>query len=412
MARRWLLYSYDAMGLGHVRRSLAVAKAVLRESKDIGALLLTCSPLVDALPIPQGLDYIKLPSARKLDNDHYAPRTLPMEPGTFRRMRARLILDAAQMYDPHLVLIDKSPLGLMGECRDALDALRMGNPGRSMVLGWRDILDDPKTVFAEWSRNGTLRNVETYYNELWVYGDPELFDVREEYNLPGPIASRIRYLGYLAPDVDAASRELLRSSLLGNEDALAVVTPGGGEDGERVTAAYLDAASRGLLPRRLRSLVVTGPAMPASALAGFQARSIPGVTVETFRADLTTAIAAADVVVGMGGYNTVCEALAGRTPAVLAPRRWPRQEQYLRAKRFEARGLCRVVEPEPRALSDGVRQALASGPLRGRLPACGGLERVRQEVRRILQQAGGANGAPARMPLSPRLSSPRGEAWA
>jgi len=391
---------------------LAVAKAVLRERNDIGALLITCSPLVDALPIPQGLDYIKLPSARKLDNDHYAPRTLPMEPGTFRRMRARLILDAAQTYDPHLVLIDKSPLGLMAECRDALDALRTGHSGRSMVLGWRDILDDPKTVFAEWSKNGTLRNVEAYYDELWVYGDPELFDVREEYQVPEPIASRIRYLGYLAPDVDPTSRDFLRAALLGNGESLAVVTPGGGEDGERVTAAYLDAASRGLLPRGLRSLVVTGPAMPTSALARFQEQTIPGVTVESFRTDLTTAIAAADVVVGMGGYNTVCEALAGRTPAVLAPRRWPRQEQYLRAKRFEARGLCHVVEPEPQALSNGVRQALASGPLRGQLPACGGLDRVRQEVGRILHPGKSANGTPARTPWSPPTPAHRGEGWA
>jgi predicted glycosyltransferase len=36
---------------------------------------------------------------------------------------------------------------------------------------------------------------------VWVYGDPDLFDVREQYALPRTIANRVRYLGYLTPHV-------------------------------------------------------------------------------------------------------------------------------------------------------------------------------------------------------------------
>ena len=124
MSSHWLLYSHDALGLGHVRRMLAIAGSALIGRPDLSALLLTCSPQVDALPLPAGLDYIKLPSARKLTAHQYVPRTLRVDPARLTRLRSALIADVARVYEPDLVLVDKSPLGLMGELTPALELLR------------------------------------------------------------------------------------------------------------------------------------------------------------------------------------------------------------------------------------------------------------------------------------------------
>src|SRR5262249_40040590 len=100
MSRRCVLYCHDALGLGHVRRSLALARAMLASLPDIAALLVTCSPMVDALPVPAGLDYVKLPSARKLGNQRYAPRTLPIENARYSAFRSALVHAAVREFDP------------------------------------------------------------------------------------------------------------------------------------------------------------------------------------------------------------------------------------------------------------------------------------------------------------------------
>lgn len=91
MLSHWLLYSYDALGLGHARRMTGIARAVLPSRPDLSALLVTCSPQIDALPVPHGLDYVKLPSARKMSTSQYVARTMRLEPDRLRDLRATIL---------------------------------------------------------------------------------------------------------------------------------------------------------------------------------------------------------------------------------------------------------------------------------------------------------------------------------
>jgi len=196
-----MIYSHDALGLGHVRRALALARAVLSVRADVAALLVTCSPMVDALPVPLGLDYVKLPSVRKLGNQHYVPRSLLIDAGRFMAFRSTLVRGAVEQFDPDLLLVDKSPAGLMGELIETLE--RSSGRGRPahLVLGMRDILDEPAAVAREWGSQGLLRLVERHYDEVWIYGDRAIFDAPAAYRWPESLAARVRYLGYLVSAV-------------------------------------------------------------------------------------------------------------------------------------------------------------------------------------------------------------------
>ncbi len=390
MPGRWMIYSHDALGLGHVRRSLSIARAVLAARTDVAALLVTCSPMVDALPVAPGLDYIKLPSLRKLGNQSYASRSLPIDGEKLRAFRVSLLKEVARHFEPDVLLVDKSPAGLMGELASTLEGERSrARPGR-LVLGLRDILDEPAAVADEWQSRDLVHFVERHYHEIWIYGDRALFDAPAAYGWPMALAARVRYLGYLVPSVSEAARRAARDHFGADGEPLALVTAGGGEDGADLIANYLRAAAGGLLPRDLRSLVVLGPCMPPETQAALVAQAPAGVRVEAFVSDLAPAIAAADVVVGMAGYNTVCELLAGGTPAVLVPRTRPRREQWLRAQGFAARGLAQMLEPEhlePRSLAGAVHRALERGRMNGHRPAADGLEQVVRQMERILPAA-------------------------
>ena len=64
--KRALLYSHDTFGLGHLRRSLNLARAMLRQDPHLSLLLATGSPVVHGFAVPAGMDYVKLPSVRKI----------------------------------------------------------------------------------------------------------------------------------------------------------------------------------------------------------------------------------------------------------------------------------------------------------------------------------------------------------
>jgi predicted glycosyltransferase len=61
--------------------------------------------------------------------------------------------------------------------------------------------------------------------------------------------------------------------------------------------------------------------------------------------DVTSYIEAADAVVAMGGYNSVCELMAAGRPALIVPRVAPRQEQLIRAEKLSGRGPLRMLHP-------------------------------------------------------------------
>lgn len=406
MPARWLLYSHDTLGLGHVRRTIAIARAVIAGRSDLSALLVTCSPLIDSLPMPPGLDYMKLPSASKAGPGDYQPRTLAVEPERFRELRAAALRETCAAFSPHLMLVDKSPLGLMGELTDALAALTSNGQAR-MVVGWRDILDTPGAVHAEWQRQGTLEVLEGKYDEIWVYGDPEVFDVRERYDLPPRIAERVHHLGYLAPRISDRERARVREALQVNGDTLAVVTVGGGEGGERVLEAYIEAGRARLLPADMRTVVVTGPFMAESHRRRLATEAGPGMHIMTFVPGLEHLIAAADVVIGRAGYNTVCEALGSGTPAVLVPRVLHRDEQSIRARRFAELGLAEVVEEaelDPWTLANAVRRGLWRRRPERPPVKLDGLEEVRRRVQALLP--GGREPGEPSAPLNGHASTP------
>src|SRR5256886_12369929 len=144
-----------------------------------------------------------------------------------------------------------------------------------------------------------------------------------------------------------------------------LATVGSGSDGYPVLDAARAAVQR--LQAKvadLRAILVTGPFMPADQQAMLQARATDACRVVP-SADTFELMAAADAVVSMGGYNSVCEALAVARPLVIVPRATHKVEQQIRAETLAARGLARWVHPKDLAgprLVEGLRGAGGCDP--------------------------------------------------
>ncbi len=66
-----------------------------------------------------------------------------------------------------------------------------------MVLGLRDVMDDPEALESEWERKNAVPALSEYYDEIWVYGLPQICDPLAGLTVPASVRRRMIYTGYL-----------------------------------------------------------------------------------------------------------------------------------------------------------------------------------------------------------------------
>src|SRR3954463_6315059 len=356
--RRIAFYSYDEHGLGHVRRSIAIAHA-LSAAEPLSILLIAGAREAALFRLPEGTDTLALPAPTTDFNGDRRGPSIGLDMAGTVRMRARALRNALAAYEPDVLIVDRLPLGVYDELAESLGLL--GEMGTRLVLGLRDVLDDPASVRADWDRAGAVGVLRRSYDAIWVYGDPRVFDPAGEYDLPADLRAMVRYAGYLDRHAngrptgeDLAQR---RRQLELPQGRIALCVLGGGEDGDRLAAAF----ARAEMPADTTGVVVAGPFMADEGRGGPHALADDrdDMRVLDFVPDGDALVALADDVVAMGGYNTVCEILASGPRALVVPRAEPR-EQLIRARRRQDTGALDVLEPQ--RLSAGALSAwLAAG---------------------------------------------------
>ena len=395
---RVLFYSHDGTGLGHLRITLPIAIALARRRPDANILLLTGALQAHAFGLPPNLDYVKLPAVPKRRLYEGLPPP-PRRPAPFknviylREAVARATVDA---FAPHLLVVDHAPAGLFRELAAALEGVRAAEPRAQLVLLMRDITFGPEQTRSLWRQEGVYDLLDRVYDRILVYGSRDVFDPIREYGLSPAAAAKTAFCGYLRPPAAARPAAEIRAELGAKRRPLAVVTVGGGADGAAVLRAYLEAlrGAGGDLPV---SFVATGPLLdaPERAELAALAEGVPDLTLVPFVPDLVSYLHAADVVVTMGGYNAMCEAVHAGKRAIVVPRVPGPEEQVIRAERFAQRGLVTVVRPReltPERLWRAMQAELARGTSPARRLPFNGSDRIVAELTAALARSPAGNG--------------------
>jgi predicted glycosyltransferase len=336
-------------------------------------LVLTGSPMLHSFRLTPGIDYVKLPCLRRDGGGVIGVKYLNLNLDNAVGLRRELILSTVMNFRPDIFLVDKKPGGVAGELEQSLKALKANSPGTSIVLLLRDILDDAAATIDQWKRQHNYDLLREYYTKILVAGLPEVFDVPEEYQFPPALRAKVHFCGYIKRDGGPENRQSARQQLrISERGRMVLVTVGGGEDGFALLRSYLQglAANHG----RWRTVIVTGPELVDSHKREIRrlAASCKNVNLIEFTDQMMTYMKAADVVVSMAGYNTICELLSLRKRAVIVPRVEPVQEQRMRAERMARMGLFKMVHPAemtPEILIGTVRSEMEAAERRQAAPA-------------------------------------------
>lgn len=392
---RILLYSHDTYGLGHLRRSLLIASQVAKDIPRSRQLLLTGSMVAGAFGLPPRLDMVKLPALSKRSNGKYISRTLPTTVEETINWRKDMILQAVENFKPDLILVDKVAAGVEGELLPTLNHLKTYSPKTKIVLGMRDIEDCPRSTVAEWEAKGVYKLLDDVYDAILLYGDRAIFDPVVEYKLSEKAAAKVIQCGYLRRGTDVRCAADVRRELGVEEKPLVLVTVGGGGDGDHIVNQYLEmleAYDGDQLD--FHSLIVTGPLMPEAKRKNLkQLAEKRDVTFMEFTSDLPSYMAAADLVVSMAGYNTVCEILSLQKRALLIPRVNVRTEQLIRAQLLADSNWVSLLNPDQltsQTLAKAITETLAK-PLPNVFPNLSGLGNISEAIDSLLTTSGRDN---------------------
>ncbi len=339
---RFLFYSHDGMGLGHTRRNLAIAAALVELCPRASVLLASGTDDAHRLGLPPRVEVLKLPGLRKSANDEYLSRRLPIPTDDIRDLRASILEATVKSFQPNVVLVDKHPFGARGEFRPGLVALKQY--GGRTVLGLRDILDEPAVVRREWAEHGLQDRIGQVYDRVFVYGDRAVFDPIAAYALPPAVAQRAVFCGYVINHDPAGFMNEMPAevSRAGGAPPVVLATAGGGEDGFALLENFI-AASAGA---PWQGIAIAGPMTPDDELCALHSRAAEAkVILRTFIPRLPALFDSLDALVCMGGYNTLVEAVKHAVPAVCVPRVAPRSEQLIRARAFEQLGILQLLHP-------------------------------------------------------------------
>lgn len=349
LTKRLVVYSHDMFGLGNIRRMLLICQHLINSCPDLSILFLSGSPMIHSFRIPDRLDYIKLPCLSRNGCESLVVKYLRAEIGEIIKLRSDMILAAVANFKPGLLLIDKKPYGVKNELQDALRYLKTYLPGTKTALVLRDILDSPEVTTKVWENHGYYKAIQSLYDLVFVLGQPEVFNPAEEYRFPASVREKMRFCGYIKREDRHKSRDMVRKELqLHNEEKLILVTPGGGEDGYHILETYISALECMPVDYHIRSLIICGPGLPQPQKKQIDQASAkyPHVMVHEFTDDMMSYMNAADVVISMGGYNTICEILSLKKRAIVIPRVKPVEEQWMRAERMARLGLFKAIHPD------------------------------------------------------------------
>lgn len=320
---RILLYTHDGAGLGHLSRLSKVASEI--SSKKIHCLIVSGHREMTSI-VPNNVDFVKLPNmdSMLLSKSEYWNREpfIEMDKKDVIEHRKTNIEKIVKLYKPHVLIVDYFPLGKHHELIKIVEKHKkiiFYNLQRG-IIGSQDVIKNDIL---------TPQNIEyltKYFKNIFVVNDPAVFDFINNYQVPEQLRLKLISTGYIANKIPIKKKEEIRV-LLGRDTKKKwiICTAGGGKLGESFIRQVLK------LPDNFHDCQF-------DIIAGFKSNfkekinDKKNLRFHNSLENLNEYIAAADICITTGGYNTITEAMINDTQLLI----WPSQieindEQYLHA---------------------------------------------------------------------------------
>jgi predicted glycosyltransferase len=316
-----LIYAHDGRGLGHVSRSVAVGAAVRRLFPKLKILLMTGCKQTDLLIGPAPLDWVKLPSYKKVVINGTPVGCVGhtnLKNSYLVKSRATLIQSIVEEYRPRCVLVDHEAPGKRKELISSIEL----ETDTQWILGLRGIIG---LVDDVWSDLATTIFKKHYCALLWygdasVLGKETLDTIKERFDTQPIITGYVSRLREMKHWFDISQ---------GSEDkpyAGTIAVPWESESSNPVISSLYHALSKiGDQYGEWQIFMNFGQNI---------FKDLPFCTVQDLSPRYLYALANSKTAVIYGGYNSIIDVLSVNIPAVVILRNIDDMEQEEHVKKI------------------------------------------------------------------------------
>ena len=356
-----MVYCQHVLGIGHLCRIMLILQQ-LNEHRI--TLVLGGPPVV--VTLPDQVRVVQLPGLRM---DEEFSGLLPVESGQdvalIKEQRTRQLLTLFNDLQPDLLLMELFPFGRNAfrfELMPLLEKAREKKKCR-IACSVRDILvERDNTVKFE---QRVIDRLNRYFHLLLVHGDPKIIRLNETFSRMNDIKIPVTYTGYICQPPDPDDRERMRRELhLKDKEQLIVVSAGSGSVGISLLRAAVQAFALLESPEGCRLQVFTGPYISDHDFKQLAANGNSNMRIERFSDNFPAWLAATDLSISMGGYNTTMNLVAAGCRALVYPFA-QNHEQRIRAERLARRKCLQLLSETdlaPRILAEKITEMLTTMP--------------------------------------------------
>ena len=331
-----LLYCQHSLGIGHLKRSWALAEAL---SAEFHVVLASGGVRPRELSAPRGVEIVELPPVAQdqAGTLFVVDSTTPLD--EVRKTRARMLLETYRARRPALVVLELFPFGRRKFAEELIPLLQEAReaPRAIVASSVRDLLVDRGTE-QEKHDERTRDILEAYFDAVLVHTDPGFATLDETFRPRTPLTIPVHHTGFVVgtlvsePHLPARGRRIL-------------VSGGGGRFAEPLYTAAIQAYQR-LGPSAVPMTIVAGPLCPDETLDRLT-RDTAGsrhIRIERTVPDLRLEMRLSTLSVSQCGYNTALDILNAGIPALVVPfSENGDSEQTDRARRLERLNAVRVL---------------------------------------------------------------------
>ncbi len=323
--KRIIFQSTDGVGIGHIIRGFNIAKE-LKKIYECEILFVTNTPFTDIFR-QEGFPFEK---GGANPHDIYQKR---IERDEYQVTNEKFLITVAKKYQPHIIVFDSI---LMPR------AISFANE-RNIFLAYifREIND----------RNYLLQSKQTLnLFDLILDATSPNSDLGQNLIRIGLNKKRLFYTGNIFREADPEKIDILRRKYGKNRENLTVtITAGGGgtwkytekyfaKIGEIIKNIDSELKRKNRNNRRINWVLVKGP------LFSKDIRLPQIIKTYDYEMDMPELFHISDLVISSGGYNSVNEIVASRTPAVIYPFRKMLDSQISRVSFYNHLGFIQPID--------------------------------------------------------------------
>lgn len=318
-----MLYAHDGRGLGHASRAIAIGMALRRLYPKLRVLFVTGAAISQSLIGNANLDWMKLPSyASTIVN---GVSTGVNGPANFYKSvlgnhRKDMLSGLISSFKPKCLLVDHNPLGKRKELLNALELAQQFNT--RCILGLRAVIGTQKDFW-----NDELRSTyQKYYSDLLWYGDSKVVGEEQLARINSHFDCQAKEMGYVSRLFEI--KQLTDNSTRKITGTISI--PWFSEESHH----FLQTLRQVLVKRNEQEKWNFFVNQEELTTVQEQFRLLPNCSVKPVGEEYSQSIINSKMAIVYGGYNSLMDVCATRTPALILQRNMKDQEQEIHVRQL------------------------------------------------------------------------------